>query len=81
MVVLSKFATDFYKSLGFKNRTTGINLAKYVLQAAANKYKTEEDFKQFLKPKFSNSSSLGIDINDKNSSITFKILKNIKNSE
>ena len=54
MVVLSKLTTDFYKSLGFKNRTTGINFTKYVLQATANKYKTEEDFKRFLKPKISN---------------------------
>ncbi len=43
MVVLSKLATDFYKSLGFKNRTTGTNFTKYVLQATANIYKTEED--------------------------------------
>ena len=81
MVVLSKLTTDFYKSLGFKNRTTGINFTKYVLQATANKYKTEEDFKRFLKPKISNLSSLGIDINDKKSSNTFKILKDIKKSE
>jgi len=81
MVVLSKLTTDFYKSLGFKNRTTGINFTKYVLQATANKYKTEEDFKKFLKPKISNLSSLGIDINDKKSSNTFKILKDIKKSE
>ena len=81
MVVLSKLTTDFYKSLGFKNRTTGINFTKYVLQATANKYKTEEDFKRFLKPKISNLSSLGIDINDKKSSDTFKILKDIKKSE
>ena len=32
MVVLSKLATDFYKYLGFKNRTVGMNLSKYVLQ-------------------------------------------------
>ena len=81
MVVLSKLTTDFYKSLGFKNRTTGINFTKYVLQATANNYKTEEDFKKFLKPKISNLSSLGIDINDKKSSNTFKILKDIKKSE
>ena len=81
MVVLSKLATDFYKSLEFKNRTTGINFTKYVLQATANKYKTEEDFKRFLKPKISNLSSLGIDINDKKSSNTFKILKDIKKLE
>jgi hypothetical protein len=81
MVVLSKLTTDFYKSLGFKNRTTGINFTKYVLQATANKYKTEEDFKKFLKPKISNLSSLGIDINDKKSNNTFKILKDIKKLE
>jgi hypothetical protein len=56
MVVLSKLATDFYKSLGFKNRTTEINFTKYVLQA--NKNKTEEDFKRFLKPKISKLSGL-----------------------
>jgi hypothetical protein len=81
MVVLSKLATDVYKSLGFKNRTTGINFTKYVLQITANKYKTEEDFKQYLKPKISKLSSLGIDINDKKSSNTFKILKDIKKLE
>ena len=81
MVVLSKLTTDFYKSLGFKNRTTGINFTKYVLQVTANKYKTEEDFKKFLKPKISNLSSLGIDINDKKSNNTFKILKDIKKLE
>jgi hypothetical protein len=81
MVVLTKLATDFYKSLGFKNRTTGINFTKYVLQVTANKYKTEDDFKQFLKPKISKLSSLGIDINDKKSSNTFKILKDIKKLE
>jgi hypothetical protein len=81
MVVLSKLRTDFYKSLGFKNRTTGINFTKYVLQDTSNKYKTEEDFKQFLKPKISNLSSLGMDINDKKSSNTFKILKDIKKLE
>jgi hypothetical protein len=64
MVVLSKLATDFYKSLGFKNRTIGINFTKYVLQVTANKYKNEDDFKQFLAPKISKLSSLGIDIND-----------------
>ena len=81
MVVLTKLATDFYKSLGFKNRTTGINFAKYVLQVTANKYKTEDDFKQFLKPKISKLSSLGIDINDKKNSTTFKVLKDIKKTE
>ena len=81
MVVLTKLATDFYKSLGFKNRTTGINFAKYVLQVTANKYKTEDDFKQFLKPKISKLSSLGIDINDKKNSTTFKVLKDIKKIE
>jgi hypothetical protein len=65
MVVLTKLATDFYKSLGFKNRTARINFTKYVFQVTANKYKTEEDFKQFLKPKISKLSGLGIDINDK----------------
>ncbi len=78
MVVLSKLATDFYKSPWIKNRTTGINFTKYVLQATANKYKTEEDFERFLEPKISNLSSLGIDINDKKSINTFKILKDIK---
>ena len=43
MVVLSKLTTDFYKSLGFKNRTTGINFTKNVLQVTANKYKTKDD--------------------------------------
>jgi hypothetical protein len=81
MVVLSKLATDFYKSLGFKTRNTGINFTKYVLQVTANKYITEEDFKQYLKPKISKLSSLGIDINDKKSSNTFKILKDIKKLE
>ena len=79
MVVLSKLTTDFYKSLGFKNRTTGINFTKYVLQATANKYKSEEDFKQYLKPKISKLSSLGII--DEKSSNTFKILKDIKKLE
>jgi hypothetical protein len=81
MVVLSKIATDFYKYLGFKNRTAGINFTIYVLQVTADKYKTEEDFKRFLKPKISNLSSLGIDINDKKSSNTFKVLKDIKKLE
>ncbi len=58
----------FYKSLGLKNRFVGIDFTKYVLQVTANKYKTEEDFHRFLKPKISNLSSLGIDINDKKSS-------------
>ena len=79
MVVLSKLTTDFYKSLGFKNRTTGINFTKYVLQATANKNKTEEDFKRFLKPKISNLSSLGIDINDKKIVIHSKYSKTLKN--
>ncbi len=78
---MSKLATDFYKSLGFKNRTTGINFTKYFHQATANKYKTEEDFKRFLKPKISNLSSLGININDKKSNNTLKILKDIKKLE
>jgi hypothetical protein len=81
MVVLTKLATDFYKSLGFKNRTAGINFTKHVLQVTANKYKTEDDFKQFLKPKISKLSSLGIDINDKKNSATFKVLKDIKKLE
>ncbi len=51
MVVLSKLATDFYKSLGFKNRTAGVNFTKYVLQVTANKYTTEGELKQFVKPK------------------------------
>ncbi len=38
MVVLTKLATDFYKSLGLKNRTKGIHFTKYVLQITANKY-------------------------------------------
>jgi hypothetical protein len=42
MVVLSKLTTDFYKSLGFKNRTTGINFTKYVLQATANNIKLKK---------------------------------------
>ncbi len=79
MVVLSKLATEFYKYPGFKNRTTGINFTKHVLQVTPNKYKTEGDLKQFLKPKISNLSSLGIDIYDKKSSDTFKLLKDIKN--
>ena len=45
MVVLSKLATDFYKSLGFKNKTTGINFTKYFLQVTANKHKTKDNFK------------------------------------
>jgi hypothetical protein len=81
MVVLTKLATDFYKSLGFKNRTAGINFTKHVLQVTANKYKTEDDFKQFLKPKISKLSSLGIDINDKKNSATIKVLKDIKKLE
>ena len=81
MVVLTKLATDFYKSLGFKNRTVGINFTKHVLQVTANKYKTEDDFKQFLKPKISKLSSLGIDINDKKNSATFNVLKDIKKLE
>jgi hypothetical protein len=72
MVVLSKLTTDFYKSLGFKNRSTGIIFTKHVLQVTANKYKTEGDLKQFLKPKISNLSSLGININDQKSSDTLK---------
>ncbi len=74
MVVLSKLATDFINLLDLKINpwTTGINFTKYVLQATANKYKTEEDFKRFLEPKISNLSSLGIDINDKKSNNTFK---------
>ncbi len=43
MVVLSKLATDFYKSLGFKNRTVGINFTKYVLQATANNIKLKKN--------------------------------------
>ncbi len=43
MVVLPKLAIDFHKSLGFENRTVGINFTKYVLQVTANKYKTEDD--------------------------------------
>jgi hypothetical protein len=81
MVVLSKLATDFYESLRFKNRTTGIYFTKYVLQVTANKYKIEEDFKKFLKPKFLNLSSFGIDINDKKSSDAFQIFKEIKKTE
>ncbi len=77
MVVLSKFATDFYESLGFKNRTVGNILTKYVLQITANKYRTEEDFQRFLKPEISNLSSLEIDSNDKKRSNTFKVLKDI----
>ena len=79
MVVLTKLATDFYKSLGFKNRTAGINFTIYVLQVTADKYKTEEDFKRFLKPKISNLSSLGIDINDKKVVIHSKYSKILKN--
>jgi hypothetical protein len=81
MVVLSKLATGFYKNLGFKNRTTGANFIKYVLQVTSNKYKTEKEFEQYLTPKISNLSSLGIDINDKKSSNAFKILKDIKKLE
>ena len=47
MVVLTKLATDFYKSLGFKNRTTGINFTKYVLQVTANKEKLREILRSF----------------------------------
>ncbi len=78
---MSKLTTDFYESLGFKNRTTGINFTKYVFQVTANKYKTEEDFEKFLAPKVSKLSSLGIDINDKKSSTTLKVLKDIKKLE
>jgi hypothetical protein len=81
MVVLSKLATDFYKSLGFKNRTTGINFSKCVLQATANKYESEDDFKRFLETKISSLSSLGIYTNVIKSRNTFKILKDIKNLE
>jgi hypothetical protein len=45
MVVLSKLATDFYKSLGFKTRTIGINFTKHILHVTANKYKTEGGLK------------------------------------
>ena len=78
MVVLSKLTTDFFKSLGFKNRTKGINFTKYVLQATANKYKTEEDFKRYLEPKISNLSSLGFDIHDKKVVIHSKCSKILK---
>ncbi len=47
MVVLSKLSTDFYKYLGFKNRTVGINFTKYVHQVTANNIKGY--LKQFLK--------------------------------
>ncbi len=42
MVVLSKLATDFYKSLRFKNRTVGINFTKYLLQVTANNTKLKK---------------------------------------
>ncbi len=42
MVVLSKLETDFYKYLGFQNRTTGINLTKYDDDVTANKYKLKK---------------------------------------
>ena len=54
MVVLTKIGTEFFKSLGFKNRTSGISFIKYVLQITSNKYKTEDDFKKYLQPKVSN---------------------------
>jgi len=71
MLVLSKLKTDFYKSLGLKNRSTAIYFTEYVLQVTANKYKTAEDLERFLKPKILNLSSLGININDKKSSDAF----------
>ena len=81
MVVLTKINTDFYKSLGFKNRTTGITFIKYVLQVTANKYKTEESLKQYLKPKISNITSVGFNINDKANTKAYKALKYIKSLE
>ncbi len=45
---------------------------KNVLQVTANKYKAKDDFKPFLEPKFPKLSNVGIDINDKKSSNTFK---------
>ena len=45
MVVLTKIEPSFFKSLGFKNRTSGITFIKYVLQVIPNKYKTENDLK------------------------------------
>jgi len=49
MVVLTKINTDFYKSLGFKNRTAGILFIKETLNVKANKYKTQEDLKKIFK--------------------------------
>ena len=60
MVVLTKIEPSFFKSLGFKNRTSGITFIKYVLQVIPNKYKTENDLKKYLQPKISNLESLGI---------------------
>ena len=81
MVVLTKIEPSFFKSLGFKNRTSGITFIKYVLQVIPNKYKTENDLKKYLQPKISNLESLGININDKANSKIYKTLKELKKLE
>jgi len=81
MVVLTKIEPEFFKSLGFKNRTSGVTFIKYVLQVIPNKYKTENDLKKYLQPKISNLESLGININDKANSKIYKTLKELKKLE
>ena len=70
MVNLSTISKDTYKQLGFKNKSRAIVFIKSVLQTKVTKYKTAEQLANHIKPKLNNLTSLGMDINDKE---TYKI--------
>ena len=78
MVNLSTISKDTYKELGFKNKSKAIAFIKGVLQTKVTKYKTAEQLTNHIKPKLSNLTSLGMDINDKG---LYNNLKAIKKSE
>jgi DUF917 family protein len=78
MVNLSTISKDTYKELGFKNKSKAIAFIKGVLQTKVTKYKTTEQLTNHIKPKLTNLTSLGMDINDKG---LYNNLKAIKKSE
>ncbi len=65
MVNLSKVKSNLFQSLGFNSKSSAISFIKGTSQINTKNYKTEQELKNDLKPKLSNLTSLGIDLNDK----------------
>jgi hypothetical protein len=78
MVNLNLISKDKFKEMGFKNKSVVIVFIKTTLQTKVTKFKTVEQLAHHVKPKISNMTKLGIDINVKQNSTIHKTFKKLK---